>query len=174
MSGTTTLHVLSGKLASGKTTLARQIAHEYGAVLICEDIWLDKLFPGEILSFEDYLLRSRKFRAALGPHLRALLQSATSVVLDFGGNVPAERAWVRNLAEGRAEVVCHYIQASDDVCKQQLRRRNAELPEGSQHTTDDEFDAITRYFVAPDAGEGFVLRLYEAGRAPGPLLKTTG
>ena len=162
----TTLHVLSGKLASGKTTLARRIAQECGAVLICEDIWLGRLFPGEIATFEDYLHRSRKFRSALEPHLRALLQCGTSVVLDFAGNVPAERAWVRGVAEGLADVVCHYIQASDELCKRQLRQRNAELPAGSQHTTDDEFDAIRKYFVVPEAAEGLVLRVYEAGSLP--------
>ena len=162
----TTLHVLSGKLASGKTTLARRIAQECGAILIGEDIWLDRLFPGEIATFEDYLHRSRRFRSALEPHLRALLQCGTSVVLDFAGNVPAERAWVRGVAEGLADVVCHYIQASDELCKRQLRQRNAELPAGSQHTTDDEFDAIRKYFVVPEAAEGLVLRVYEAGSLP--------
>lgn len=159
----TTLHVLSGKLASGKTTLAGRIAQEYGAVLICEDIWLDRLFPGEIGTFEDYLNRSRRFRSAIEPHLRALLQCDTPVVLDFAGNVPAERAWVRSVAEGLADVVCHYIQASDELCKRQLHQRNATLPAGSQHTTDDEFDAITKYFVVPKAAEGLALQVYEGG-----------
>ncbi len=43
-----TLHVLCGKLACGKTTLAKQIAEQSGAVLFCEDIWLERLFPGEM------------------------------------------------------------------------------------------------------------------------------
>jgi len=49
--GEPTLHVLCGKLASGKTTLARQIAAESDAVLFCDDIWLSRLFPDEIVSF---------------------------------------------------------------------------------------------------------------------------
>jgi predicted kinase len=86
-----TLHVLCGKLASGKTTLAKQIADQSGAVLFCEDIWLSKLFPGEIATFADYLNRSARFRGALAPHVRSLLGRGTSVVLDFAGNVPQER-----------------------------------------------------------------------------------
>ncbi len=50
MVGKPTLHFLCGKLASGKTTLAQQIAKENHAVLISEDIWLSKLFPGEIIN----------------------------------------------------------------------------------------------------------------------------
>jgi predicted kinase len=35
-----TLHFISGKLAVGKTTLARKLAVEHRAVLVGEDIWL--------------------------------------------------------------------------------------------------------------------------------------
>jgi predicted kinase len=162
---TPTLHVLCGKLASGKTTLAKQIADQSGAVLICEDIWLSKLFPGEIASFADYLNRSARFRSALAPHVRSLLGCGTSVVLDFAGNVPQERAWVRAVGDaGGVRVVLHYLNASDELCKSQLHRRNEERPDGSQPTTDAEFDAITRYFVPPDPSEGFDVKEYEAER----------
>jgi hypothetical protein len=33
---------------------------------------------------------------------------------------------------------------------------------GSQATTGAEFDAMTRYFVAPDPAEGFTVNVYEA------------
>jgi predicted kinase len=56
MSQTPTLHVLCGKLASGKTTLARRIAYENGAVSVSEDVWLSRLCPEEIATFEDYLV----------------------------------------------------------------------------------------------------------------------
>jgi predicted kinase len=53
-----TLHFISGRLAAGKTTLARQLAADYHAVLISEDVWLSKLSDG-ISSFDDYLKWSR-------------------------------------------------------------------------------------------------------------------
>ena len=165
-----TLHVLCGKLASGKTTLARRIAEESGAVLVCEDMWLSRLFPGEIATFADYLNRSARFRSALAPHVRSLLRSGTAVVLDFAGNVPQERAWARALCDSEGvRLVLHYVKASDDLCKRQLRQRNAERPDGSQPTSDEEFDEITKYFVPPDAGEGFEVRMYDAGALRGPI-----
>jgi predicted kinase len=158
-----TLHFLSGKLASGKSTVAARLAEETGAVLVSEDIWLSRLFPGEISTFADYLNRAGRFRSALAPHVRALLMGGMSVVLDFGGNVPRERAWVRSLCDpGSARLVLHYVKASDDLCKRQLRRRNLEQPAGSQVTTEEEFESITKYFVAPDAAEGFDITVYDA------------
>jgi len=163
--GQATLHVLCGKLASGKTTLARQIAEESGAVLVCEDVWLSKLFPDEIVDFADYLNRSARFRRAIAPHVQSLLARGVSVVFDFGGNVPQERAWVRSLCDAdTVRLVLHYLQASDELCKRQLRQRNDERPDGSQPTTDEEFDAITKYFVPPEPAEGFDVRVYDADR----------
>lgn len=170
-----TLHFLSGKIAAGKTTLARRIAREAAAVLVCEDVWLAALFPEEIVSFEDYLSRSRRFRSVAGPHIQALLRCGSSVVLDFAGNVPAERAWVRGLAEAAPSgLLLHYIEASDNVCKHHLQGRNVELPVGAQYTTEEEFDAIAKYFVAPDPNEGIPVRVYEAGRLPDRIFDPAG
>lgn len=88
------------------------------------------------------------------------------MVFDFAGNTPRHRAWVRSIFEAaETRHVLHYIDASDELCKARLRRRNAERPEGSQHTTDEEFDAITAYFVPPAATEGFNLQEYRADAA---------
>jgi predicted kinase len=101
-------------------------------------------------------------RRALAPHVEDLLRHGISVVFDFAGNVPRHRARARSLCDtSNARFVLHYIKASDEVCKRQMRVRNAELPQGSQYTTDEEFDAITKYFVPPDASEGLEVTEYE-------------
>jgi predicted kinase len=45
-----TLHFISGRLAAGKTTLARQLAADHRAVLISEDLWLSSCLTGSHLS----------------------------------------------------------------------------------------------------------------------------
>lgn len=152
----TTLHVFCGKLASGKTALARKIAEKTNSVLVSEDDWLAALFPGEITTVAEYLDRSGEFRKAIGPHIIKLLQNGTSVVFDFGGNTPKERIWVRSLCKRNgARVVLHYVKASDEFCKRQLQKWNEELPIGRQPTSDEEFDEITKYFMPPERSENF-------------------
>ena len=51
----------------------------------------------------------------------------------------------------------HYIDAPDDLCKQQLKQRSADLPAGAPWTTDAEFDAITVYFQPPAEDESFTV-----------------
>src|SRR5262249_34671656 len=89
-----TLHFICGKAASGKTTLARRLATQHRAAPLIEEEWLT-LLGAEIVSLADYGRHSGRLRAALVPHAIRLLELGTSIVLDFAGNTPKERAWVR-------------------------------------------------------------------------------
>ncbi|MGH9883153.1 MAG: AAA family ATPase, partial [Pyrinomonadaceae bacterium] len=48
MSISAKLIFLCGKMAAGKSTLARDLAQRENAVLLVQDEFLDHLFPGEI------------------------------------------------------------------------------------------------------------------------------
>ena len=159
-----TLHFVSGKLASGKTTLAKTIEKETESVFICEDEWLSKLYPGYINNFYDYLKHSSDFRAAIEHHVQNLLSNGISVVLDFAGNIASERKWVKGIYESAgADHLLHYIDASDSLCKKQLKARNQTASNGMLEINDEEFDKITEYFQPPKKTEGFHVKLYEVG-----------
>ena len=150
-----TLHLVCGKIASGKSTLAKRLAAQPNTVLLTEDEWLSCLFPGEIKVLGDYIRCSDRLKNALGGHVVALLRSGISVVLDFPANTQRQRSWLRGLFEtaGAAHKL-HYLDQSDETCKERLRARNA----AGLHpfsTTDAEFDAITQHFLPPSPEEGF-------------------
>ncbi|MBS1203192.1 MAG: cell division protein ZipA [Proteobacteria bacterium] len=150
-----TLHILCGKIASGKSTLAAELAKSPGTVLLSEDRWLTLLFKNVMSSVADYVHYSEKLRSAIGPHTVALLKAGVSVVLDFPANTLASRQWMMSLIHASgAEHCLHYLPVADEECKARLRRRNAA---GSHDfaASDAQFDAITRYFVEPGSEEGF-------------------
>lgn len=159
-----TLHVISGRLAAGKTTLARQLAEREGAVFLCEDVWLSRLSDG-IVTFEDYLKWSRRCRGVMGPLIVGMLRNGCSVVLDFAGNTARERRWVRTLfEEANAPHVLHVLEASEAVCLQRLALRNETKPEGLYFaaTSEEQFWEIMRWFEAPRVDEGFHLVVHPA------------
>ena len=148
-------------MASGKSTLARTLAQEQNAILLCEDLWLSQLYSEEIHEFSDYLTYSARLKNILSPHIQALLLQGVSVVLDFPGNIPSQRSWFRSIFESvEANHLLHYIVASDRLCKQQLKLRSQDLPEGASFTTEEEFEAITRYFKPPTPEEEFKIKRY--------------
>jgi predicted kinase len=156
MSSSTKLVFFCGKMAAGKSTLARDLADRARTILLVQDELLGTLFPGQIIDVMDYLECSTRLQQALAPHVCALLSNGISVVLDFPGNTRGQRAWFRTLIE-RAMVdhELHFIDAPDDLCKRQLRERSKGLAAGTPWTTDADFDAITVFFQAPSEDEGF-------------------
>lgn len=156
-----TLHFTCGKMAAGKTTFSRGLAAELPAVLVSWDLWLQRLYPVEIASFDDFLRYSARLRTIMGPHLADLLARGQDVVLDFPANTPASRAWVRSVFEAAgARHALHFLDTPDRRCLEQLAQRNRELPEGSVHMSTEQYEAITALFVPPQPAEGFEVRIH--------------
>lgn len=91
-----TLFMLCGKIASGKSTLANQLAGEDG-ILIAEDDWLGALFADQLKTGADYKRCVGKLRSIMAPHVVSLLNAGTTIVLDFPANTIEQRAWMRNI-----------------------------------------------------------------------------
>ena len=150
-----TLYLICGKIAAGKSTLAKKLAARPLTVLIGEDHWNSTLFPDEIRTIEDYGRYSNRLRRAMAPHVVALLKAGVSVVLDFQANTIAVRQWMRTLIdESGAAHELHFLDLPDETCRQRLRARNA-AGEHPYQASDAEFDLFTKYFVPPTADEGF-------------------
>ncbi|WP_020481085.1 AAA family ATPase [Pseudomonas asplenii] len=154
------LHLMCGKIASGKSTLSKRLADEHDAVLLSEDPWLAALYPDEIKSVADYVRSARRIRGVLGPLVVGLLSKGLSVVLDFPANTVADRQWLSSLADQAGVGHClHFIDLDDTTCKARLHARNAR-GEHDFAATDAEFELITSYFNTPVEAEGLTIIRY--------------
>jgi predicted kinase len=150
-----TLHLLCGKIAAGKSTLAAELAKQPDTVVVSEDFWLARLYPGEILTIEDQARCSARLCAALAPHLVDLLRNGLSVVLDFHANTVKRRSWMREIIDlSAAAHELHHLDVSDEVCLARLRSRNA-AGKHEYSVSHAEFAQFTRHFVPPTPDEGF-------------------
>lgn len=157
-----TLHLLCGKIAAGKSTLAKQLADAPGCILLDQDTWLARLYPGEIASLDDYVRCSGRLRSVVGPHGVALLGAGLSVVFDYPANTVPIRAWMRGLSEATgAAHRLHWLDVPDEVCRARLAARNAE---GFHEfaPTEADFELFTSHFVPPSPDEGFEIVRYPA------------
>ena len=157
------LHLLCGKIASGKSTLAARLADAPDTLRLSEDTWLSALFSDQLKTGADYLRCSARLQAVLGPHVAALLKAGLSVVLDFPANTVAQRAWIRDvLGQTGAAHRMHLLEASDEVCLARLRARNAD---GSHDFEVSEalFHRFTAQFDPPGPEEGFEIVRHPQG-----------
>src|SRR5215469_12249431 len=149
-----TLYLLCGKIAAGKSTLARRLAARPETLLISEDHWTSNLFGDDLKTIDDYGRYSARLRAAMGPHVVDILRQRLSIVLDFPANTVRVRSWMRSLIDqsGAAHEL-HLLDVPDVICKQRLGERTGGKP--PFQVSDEEYDLFTSYFVPPDASEGF-------------------
>ncbi|WP_198371445.1 AAA family ATPase [Roseomonas rosulenta] len=150
-----TLHLFCGRIAAGKSTLARQLASAPGTLLIGLDDWMSTLYPTENQSLDDFVVLTARMRAIMGPHIVALLGLGVSVALDFPANTKRWRDWMRGIIEeSGAQHEMHVLDVPDAVCRARLRRRN---DSGEHAYTVDEatYDLFMRHFSPPTAAEGF-------------------
>ena len=158
------LYFLCGKMAAGKSTLAKALAARENAVLLVQDELLETLFPAEIRTIPDFLDRSSRLHRALTAHIIALLTRNISVVLDFPANTTRQREWFRQIIDqAGVDHELHYVDSSNALCIAQLKERTKHLPPGTPWTTQAEFEAITVYFQPPAEEENFHIIHHQRG-----------
>ena len=156
-----TLHILCGKIASGKSTLAAQLGNQTNAVHIAEDAWLSALFADEMASITDFVRCSARLREVMEPHIVAILNSGVSVILDFQANTVDSRRWIKTILDKTSAAhQLHVLDTPDALCLARLQARNAK---GDHPFTvsDAQFHQITKHFVMPSEDEGFNLTVHK-------------
>jgi predicted kinase len=155
-----TLIFFCGKMGAGKSTLSLKISQELNAILLSEDDWLSVLYPEEIKNFDDYLKYSNRLKPLLKTHIRSILHSGVSVVMDFPANTKNQRAWFKDIF--LTENIPHrliYLEVDDKTCIEQIAKRRETNPELSQFDTEEVFRHVTSFFLPPSADEGFSIEV---------------
>ena len=125
-----TVHLICGPLGAGKTTLARRIASDRGALRFSLDEWVMQLFGSEApqpMLFEWWAERCQRCRERIWSLCEDLLAREQDVVLDFGFPALAQRQDFRQraLACGAA-VHLHVVTARAAQRWQRVQARNRE------------------------------------------------
>jgi predicted kinase len=145
-----------GKMAAGKSTLARQLAARENAMRVVQDEWIDALYPGMVVNVATYIEYSGRINRLVAPYIAELLGRGIAVVLDFPANTRNQRAWFREIIDrAGVEHELHFLDTPDDICKAQLKARSAHLPVGTKWTTDEDFELIASHFTPPAEDESF-------------------
>ncbi len=153
------LYFMCGKMAAGKSTFSKLLAKEKNAILLSEDEILKKLYPYEIQTIKDYVNYSSRIKTMLKDHLIELLKKGNSVVLDFPANTITQREWFKEIIkESKIDHEMYYIKRSDEICKEQLKKRNKNLPKDTPLIDEETFDTITKYFQEPSEDENFNIK----------------
>ncbi|MGV2830747.1 AAA family ATPase [Myxosarcina sp. GI1(2024)] len=160
MSKQGTLIFFCGKMGSGKSTKAIELANEYDAILLSEDEWLSAVYPEEIKVFNDYLKYSSRLKPLLKNHIQNLLNSGISVIMDFPGNTRNQRAWFKEVfSEYEIPHKLYYLEVSDELCLKQIEQRKKINPSRADFDTEEVFHQVNSYFQPPTEEEDFNIQI---------------
>ncbi len=163
MGNSSTLHLLCGKMAAGKSTFAKELSQKHQIVVFSEDDLLAALYPGDVTDIASYVKLSNRVKLAIESIVVDLLAQGTSLVLDFPANTVAQRAWLVGLAkQSNSQHILHFLDTPESTCKAQLEKRATEQPERAATDTVEMFDAISQYFEAPTVEEDLNLTVYQS------------
>lgn len=149
-------------MGAGKTTESKVLAARERAVLISEDDWLSMLYPGQISTFEEYLLYSARLKPLARKLVADILESGANVVMDFPANTVQQRQWFVELADSiGAPGQLIYIKASDKRCLEQIAIRATEQPARARFDNETVFTEVTRFFQEPGENENIAIQVIE-------------
>lgn len=141
-----TAHLLHGFVGAGKTTFARQLENETGAIRFTPDEWMHRLYgpnPPED-TFDEHW---QKVTDLIWSIADRLLQAGNDVILDFG-------FWTRHARdEARARVLrsgalprLYEITCPETVMRKRVRERSENPPPDSLWINEEAFDRFKSRF----------------------------
>jgi predicted kinase len=146
---TSTLFVVVGLPASGKTTRAKEIEHERGALRLTPDEWMIPLFNDNDANGKRNVLEGRFIWLA-----RRALRAGVDVVADVGVWSKVERTALRALAaDAGAKCELIYLHVDDDEQRRRRDDRATTEPALTFYISDDDLARYRREIVPPDADE---------------------
>ena len=149
-----TLHVIFGPSGAGKTTYAHTFARREGAVAFILDEWMARLFAPDMPDPIEYawmVERVQRCEAQIWSAAAGVLAAGTSVILDIGLMSRADRARVREIADGaELPIQWHFVTAPADVRRGRVAERNVVRGENfAIEVTPELFDFIEGVYEPP-------------------------
>lgn len=148
-----TAFLLYGHIGAGKTTLARQLEEQRGAVRFTSDEWVASLYGAEEGSVPDFAEALSRVEAVMEPIWTRCLQAGVDVVLDLGSWSRSKRDHVRQAvvsSGGTVDLIS--VVAAVDVAWRRVEHRNGNLDRSSVRVSKESFYALRSEVeaLAPD------------------------
>lgn len=153
-----TLHLISGLPASGKTTYATELRTQVNGVLFCLDRWLITMFGRYSLpevGQDEHTRRVLACRELIWVSASELLQRSVDVILDDGFFYREHRMQhVALAAHIGARATIHFVDTPLDEVRGRLSRRNADLPRYNFHIDPATLEGFLAMIERPGSDEG--------------------
>ena len=150
-------HIIIGFIGSGKTTFARKLEKETGAIRFTKDEWMVRVFcntpPKD--KFEEYDNRM----ASLATDMALVcLKAGISVIIDEGFWVKEHRDAISEKIKSVGAIPkLYYLEVPFEIMKARTITRSENPPVDSFNIDEESFDQYWKHFRPPGKNEEFIL-----------------
>lgn len=146
------VHLFCGKICSGKSTLAKELAKDHSFVVLnCDEIMT--LFP-PLIGDETYARVSENVKRFLYQKTLEIVQADVDVILDWGFWYKAERRAAEDYFTHRGiPVRWYYLDVSDETWEENIARRNKNLSSSDYLVDEGLKNKCLALFEPPDEKE---------------------
>ena len=142
-------HVIIGFIGSGKTTFAKKLEQETGALRFTKDEWMISIFGHDptIDRFATYDNRVSKLAVDVAMYC---LKAGNDVIIDEGFWVRSQRDEIRQkLEKAGAKVQLYYVKNTHETMKQRVSKRNQKPTVDAFVISQEMYDGYKKYFEEP-------------------------
>ena len=154
-----TVFLICGNTASGKSTYSMELAKKYKAIPFSIDPWMQTLYGDNYIpqehNFEWLIERTERCKIQMRQIAESLISQGISAILDFGFGDMESRKYYREwaLSQG-AEVSLHFLDVPVEERRKRVHKRNEEKGLTFAFEVSDEmFDYVEATFVPPSDDE---------------------
>jgi predicted kinase len=150
-------HLIVGFIGSGKTTFARRLEKETGAIRFTKDEWMVRLFGNDPprVKFAEYDHRMTHLARDMA---LTCLKAGASVIIDEGFWERATRDEIKQRVRMvGATPILYYLEVPREIMKARTLRRSEHPPADSFTIDEESFDHYWGFFQPPDKEEEFTL-----------------
>ena len=150
-------HVIIGFIGSGKTTFAKKLEKETGALRFTKDEWVIAIFGHDptIDGFDTYDNRISKLAVDVALYC---LKAGNDIIIDEGFWVRSQRDEIRQKIENSGgKVQFYYVKNTHETMKQRVSRRNQKPTADAFVISEDLYDGYRKYFEEPSPEEKCII-----------------
>lgn len=153
-----TAYIICGFIGSGKTTFARKLEKETGAIRITKDEWIIRIFGNKITSDKNFEMYDKNITELATNIVFKILKAGKDVIIDEGFWVKSQRDDIKkNILEVGAKPILYYVRCPIEKMRERVVSRSKNPPIDSFEITGDMFDNYVKHWQPPEEDEEYIL-----------------
>ena len=147
-------YVICGFIGAGKTTFARKLEKETGAIRVTKDEWIIKIFGNKITLDNNFEVYDKNITKLATDIAFKILKAGKDVIIDEGFWVKSQRDNIKKkILQVGAKPIFYYIESSVEKMKERVINRSKNPTKDSFEISEEMFNSYLKYWQSPDESE---------------------